>query len=188
MQEAQGLVPEQKWHISVSLGSICLKLLSQALGVFPQYPNTYYAQAHTHSPKRLSYSWFNWFSTPGNRSKENFQLWWVEGENKSNRFWFLNIKTRAALGNKTALRSNPCRLFFPSKIKAIQDYKENKEKIFLAASTESKRHLLRGGVWRGWREEASWLHHLSVLLLPLDQVSTALYSSAKQQRSRDAIL
>lgn len=49
MQDAQGLVPEQKWHISVSLGPICLKLPSQAL-VFPQYPPTHtYTHKLTHT-------------------------------------------------------------------------------------------------------------------------------------------
>lgn len=73
----QGLVPEQKWHIPVSLGPICLKLLSQALVSFSSMPTRHiyiHTSSHTLPWKgSQSYSCFNWFSTPGNWSGENFQ-------------------------------------------------------------------------------------------------------------------
>lgn len=145
----QGLVPEQKWHISVSLGPICLKLLSQALVSFSSMPNTHiyiHTSSHTHSP---SYSYFNWFSTPGNWSGENFQAAVMSEKWKSIRLSLL--KTRAAQRDELLedLISISC---FPFKIKAIKDNTLKKIKSFPGCvHRESRRHMLRGGVSRGWR-------------------------------------
>lgn len=99
----------------------------------------------------------------------------------------LHIKTRGAQGDRQLQDLIPIS-FFPFKIKAVKDCKENKENGFsclAAACTGSPEGICSGVEFQEGGEEESWLHHLSMLLLPLDQVSRAALSSGWQKGEKN---